>query len=256
MVKGKKGYFVFLGIPVAILGNLDLLLQPKATNGSLESWFIYSTFDVSSMFKEKSLILTMSHLIMMVLFLFLYGNYFSHDLHGTGIYYLARKKRRWSWYLFHVWKLFLFVVSYQFFYLASLYLLCMYHTSSIPNGKSLMAVLAMLLSMIGILFPVILIANILGAISGNVMGSFGGFLFLSGMVLACLHQNDIPLMQNHIWMRYFNPAYNMSLYEYGNKKYIIIAIFIWIFEVLAFLILGGILLNYIDIYGNQKEIEG
>ena len=217
----------FIGILIALLMNLDLLLAPINKKLTVKSVFISSIFNEATIFKQKSLVLTFAYIVVVILFLLLYGNFFRDHFENTGIYVFLRNQNRFSWYKKYTIELLFYSMLYTFTYIFSVLMLSLYHTKGTINIFLLSAGLNAWLVFTMIIYTITLIENIISIRYGIMIGELIAILILALLVQLCLSQQDYVFFQKYEILRYINPINGMklSILPTTTKKLEIIGIY-------------------------------
>lgn len=237
----------FSGIFIALLTNLDLLLAPVNRGLTAKNVFICCIFNESTIFKEKSLVLTFLYVVMIVLFMLLYGNYFHDHLSNTGIYIYLRNRNRFYWYKRYTTRLLLYSVIYTFSYTFSVFMMSLYHAGEKIEGAFIYIALYVWFVLTVIVYIMTLIENIISIKYGNIIGEIVAVSILALLLQLCLRQQEYILFQKYEILRYVNPMNGMKLYTLSLSEWKAGIAVIYLLEIGIVWFLGLFILKITDI---------
>lgn len=237
----------FLGIFIATIMNLDLLLAPVNRNLMVKDVFICCIFNESTIFKEKSLVLTFLYAAVIVLFILLYGNFFNDHLGGTGIYIFLRNKSRFFWYGRYTVELFFYSMVYTFAYIFSILIMSLYHTGEKADASLLTMGFNAWFVLTIIIYTMALTGNIISIKYGNIIGELIVIFILALLIQLCLYQQNYVLFQKYEVLRYINPINGMKLSALSSVKGKLRVAVIYFTEIGIVWSIGYLLLKAADI---------
>lgn len=258
-MKKKCMLLVLAGICIAAICNMNMLLEKSVQKMNFTNIFLAATFDCTTMFKYKSLVLIAENMFMLAFMVIVLGNNLARDIHGSGIYYILHsggKRNRTLWYLRRIARLGGYCFIYILSYLGSVFLIIMKYLRHIPTQSEILILMLFVCVLFILLYFVVLVTNIAVVLYGEAIGVGIGVLLLFLLLKICLMEGNIELLSRNVWMRYLNPAYAVTLYSTHSVKLAINAFIVYLIEGILLVTSGKVIIHHMNLYGNKREAEG
>lgn len=245
---------VFCIMPITIIYNLDMVLSQQRTTASLNDFFIFSTFDMQSILENKSLILTMFNVALIIVFNLFFGTTIYREFADNGVYLFTRIRDRKKWFFKKAMKIVFYSGIYSLLYLIVTLCLCMIHKGQLLSWSVVPIFVLMWFALSVVTILTTMIINFFSIFHGEQVGFIVGYSVFIVFIMLALNFDDIYILGSIYYLSFWNPVNVLSLYLLDNLWH---QIFVVLYNIG---IVGGLFIyiakkiNKMDIAIHSKEM--
>lgn len=210
-MKKKSIILVLSAAVLAFLNNLRHITTVCDYETTVDGAFVDSIFNAVQILKQKSLILGMENLFVLIAFIFIMHDFISKDILHQGVYALVRQQKRTKWLIKKMVALMWLCGIYMGSYLLVLYEICAYYV----ERKLVLPVSGVIPKTYIALFMILYISAIFTVILdiriGRNISCIIGTVVLCVLIVIGMYE-PYKRYQDAMWLLALNPACAMFVY--------------------------------------------
>lgn len=258
MIIRRKLYFILLVIPITLFHHADKLIG-GSISAPIAEMFLQSLFSGNPERADTSFVMTLVGMFEITIFNLFLGTYIYDDLCIGGIYVLSRYKNRAGWLIRKTLDILAFSALYIFIYIVTIFLLCIFESSSPIDFLSVKIVIITFILFTFFTFTSTFAINVISVKHGSNFGFFIVYTFLTISTGIAISYDKMPLLSRFKILFTLNPMVNVVInWDISDGK-TIMSIGYFILMIIALWIISLIYINRLDIglrdtENNQWEV--
>ena len=210
----KKNLAKILGIiPLFLFANILVLYSGKGGNtGRFTENFMCSVFDVTSIWKKKSVVIAIENLYFIIYFNFMFGTYiYKHFVKGC-VYIFTRIPNRKQWFLKQAIQLYGICAIYTLLYLFLHLGLCVYGSSETISADFIEVFALFFLLLSAVLMMSTLCINMISLLWGSNVGFCVSYIIMIALMEISLNYEKIPVIGKMYFLSLCNPISDVGYF--------------------------------------------
>lgn len=208
-------------IPLFLFANfLKIYAGPGSSEGTFSENFIYSVFDVTGIWENKSLVIAVENLYFIIYFNLVFGTYIYKHFVKESVYIFSRIPNRKKWFFVQAAKLYGICALYTFLYLFLHTGLCAYRSRETMKADFMEVFLLFFVLFSAVLMISTLCINMFSVLWGSNVGFCVSYIVMLALLELSLHYEKIPGIGKVYQISLCNPMSAMSvvLLEHPTEK--------------------------------------
>lgn len=208
-------------IPLFLFANfLKIYAGPGSSEGRFSENFIYSVFDVTGIWENKSLVIAVENLYFIIYFNLVFGTYIYKHFVKESVYIFSRSPNRKKWFFVQAAKLYGICALYTVLYLFLHTGLCAYGSRETMKADFMEVFLLFFVLFSAVLMISTLCINMFSVLWGSNVGFCVSYIVMLALLELSLHYEKLPGIGKVYQISLCNPMSAMSvvLLEHPTEK--------------------------------------
>lgn len=253
MVRKLDLWKSFMIVPILFVEKAGMLGRSGMGELPLAEMFIQEIFFSNPSREESNAVLIMFGMFEIIIFNLLYGSHIYRDLYENTVYIFTRQKNRIKWLCKRATELFLYTMLYHGLYTGIVLAICQDYSQYEIDALVIKFFIITYVMLVLYTFWTTLVINLLAFRFGETISFIAIYIFTLLMSVVAIHHEKIPLIKEMPFLLKWNPVANVVIQWEGGIEEVAFHAVYFILLIAITLLVGGVVIQRMDIGLENKE---